>query len=131
MENAYCLSNNCLIFERKFRGSHFNPPSSTRKIKPNIIKKSFTRKHNNKFPIVASGSSFGDLFKISTFGESHGKGVGCVIDGIPPRLPITEEEIQYELDRRRPGQSKITTPRKESDTCEILSGKLNFKLKLF
>jgi chorismate synthase len=68
------------------------------------------------------GNTFGHLFRITTFGESHGGGVGVVIDGCPPRLAITPEEIQAELDRRRPGQSKITTPRKESDRCEILSG---------
>ncbi|MGF1483619.1 MAG: chorismate synthase [Opitutales bacterium] len=67
-------------------------------------------------------NSFGKLFTITTFGESHGGGVGVVIDGCPPRLPITAEEIQFELDRRRPGQSEITTPRKEADTVEILSG---------
>jgi len=67
-------------------------------------------------------SSFGHLFRITTFGESHGGGVGVVIDGCPPRLEISESEIQLELDRRRPGQSKITTPRQESDTCEIISG---------
>lgn len=67
-------------------------------------------------------SNFGHLFRISTFGESHGGGVGVVIDGCPPRLEISQVEIQQELDRRRPGQSKITTPRKETDTCEILSG---------
>ncbi|MEB3272611.1 MAG: chorismate synthase [Prochlorothrix sp.] len=68
------------------------------------------------------GNTFGHLFRITTFGESHGGGVGVVIDGCPPRLEITPEEIQQELDRRRPGQSKITTPRKETDTCEIISG---------
>jgi chorismate synthase len=68
------------------------------------------------------GNTFGHLFRITTFGESHGGGVGVVIDGCPPRLDISAEEIQWELDRRRPGQSKITTPRKEADTCEILSG---------
>lgn len=68
------------------------------------------------------GNSFGHLFRITTFGESHGGGVGVVIDGCPPRLEISEQEIQVELDRRRPGQSKITTPRKETDTCEIISG---------
>ena len=68
------------------------------------------------------GNTFGHLFRITTFGESHGGGVGVVIDGCPPRLAITAEEIQAELDRRRPGQSKITTPRKESDRCEIRSG---------
>jgi chorismate synthase len=68
------------------------------------------------------GNTFGHLFRITTFGESHGGGVGVVIDGCPPRLEISTEEIQVELDRRRPGQSKITTPRKEADTCEIISG---------
>ena len=68
------------------------------------------------------GNSFGTLFRISTWGESHGGGIGVVIDGCPPRLPISTEEIQFELDRRRPGQSEITTPRKESDTATIVSG---------
>jgi chorismate synthase len=68
------------------------------------------------------GSTFGHLFRITTFGESHGGGVGVTIDGCPPQLEISAEEIQAELDRRRPGQSKITTPRKETDTCEIVSG---------
>lgn len=68
------------------------------------------------------GSIFGQLFRISTFGESHGGGVGVVIEGCPPQVPITPDDIQVELDRRRPGQSKITTPRKEADRCEILSG---------
>ncbi|MEL7035180.1 MAG: chorismate synthase [Cyanobacteria bacterium J06592_8] len=68
------------------------------------------------------GNSFGHLFRITTFGESHGGGVGVVIDGCPPKLAIDTAEIQTELDRRRPGQSKITTPRKETDTCEIISG---------
>jgi chorismate synthase len=73
-------------------------------------------------PGITMGNSFGQLFKISTFGESHGGGVGVTIDGCPPQIEISAAEIQFELDRRRPGQSKITTPRKESDTCEILSG---------
>ncbi|HEY9783700.1 MAG TPA: chorismate synthase [Leptolyngbyaceae cyanobacterium] len=68
------------------------------------------------------GNTFGHLFRVTTFGESHGGGVGVIIDGCPPRLSISPEEIQWELDRRRPGQSKITTPRKEADKCEILSG---------
>jgi chorismate synthase len=67
-------------------------------------------------------STFGALFRISTWGESHGGGVGVVVDGCPPKLPIDIEAIQYELDRRRPGQSRIVTQRKESDTVEILSG---------
>ncbi|HEX2854231.1 MAG TPA: chorismate synthase [Opitutaceae bacterium] len=67
-------------------------------------------------------NSFGKLFTISTWGESHGPAVGVVVDGCPPRLPITAEEIQVELDRRRPGQSDIVTPRKEDDRVEILAG---------
>jgi chorismate synthase len=67
-------------------------------------------------------NTFGHLFRITTWGESHGGGVGVVIDGCPPRVPLTEADIQVDLDRRRPGQSKIVTPRKESDTCRILSG---------
>nr|WP_199079957.1 chorismate synthase [Pedobacter sp. ASV19] len=69
-----------------------------------------------------AGNTFGQLFKISTFGESHGKAIGVIIDGCPSQLPIDMEFIQSELDKRRPGQSKITTQRKESDTVEILSG---------
>jgi chorismate synthase len=69
-----------------------------------------------------AGNTFGQLFKITTFGESHGGGVGVVVDGCPPGLEITHEEIQKELDRRKPGQSDITTPRKEQDVIHILSG---------
>ena len=68
------------------------------------------------------GSSFGKLFTISTWGESHGGGVGVVIDGCPPNLPLSAEEVQAELDRRRPGQSDIVTPRKEDDKVTIVSG---------
>ena len=67
-------------------------------------------------------SHFGQVFRISTFGESHGGGVGVVIDGCPPRLPLSEADLQRDLDRRRPGQSDIVTPRKEADRCRILSG---------
>ena len=68
------------------------------------------------------GNTFGQLFRVTTFGESHGGGIGVVIDGCPPKINISEAEIQRELDRRRPGQSKITTQRNEEDRCEILSG---------
>jgi chorismate synthase len=67
-------------------------------------------------------NTFGHLFRITTWGESHGGGVGVVVDGCPPRLELTEADIQPDLDRRRPGQSKIVTPRKESDLVQILSG---------
>ncbi len=72
-------------------------------------------------------SSLGTLFRISTWGESHGPGVGVVIDGCPPRVALSAQDIQRELDRRRPGQSKIVTPRKEDDVAEILSGVLEGK----
>jgi len=68
------------------------------------------------------GNTFGRFFRITTWGESHGGGVGVVIDGCPPRLALSETDIQPDLDRRRPGQSRIVTPRKESDTVQILSG---------
>ncbi len=69
-----------------------------------------------------SGSTFGTFFKISTWGESHGKALGVVIDGCPAGLPLIEEDIQQYLDRRKPGQTNISTPRKEDDLVEILSG---------
>ena len=68
------------------------------------------------------GNSFGKIFKVNTFGESHGGAVGVILDGCPPRLELDIEQIQNELDRRKPGQSQITTPRKEEDKLEILSG---------
>ncbi len=68
------------------------------------------------------GSTFGQLFRISTFGESHGGAVGVVVDGCPPRLALDVAEIQRDLDRRKPGQSHLTTPRQEADQVEILSG---------
>jgi chorismate synthase len=68
------------------------------------------------------GSSTGKIFRLSTFGESHGGAVGVVLDGCPPRLRIDPELIQHDLDRRRPGQSKLTTPRQEADRVQILSG---------
>ena len=73
-----------------------------------------------QYPLM--GNTFGQLFRVTTFGESHGGGIGVVIDGCPPRIEISEAEIQRELDRRRPGQSKLTTQRKEEDRCELLSG---------
>lgn len=69
-----------------------------------------------------SHNSFGHLFRITTWGESHGPTIGCVVDGCPPNLQITAEEIQAYLDKRKPGQSRFTTQRKEPDKVEILSG---------
>lgn len=71
---------------------------------------------------MAAGSTLGNLFRITTWGESHGKAVGVVVDGCPAGLPLCEEDIQVYLDRRKPGQSKFTTQRKEEDLVEILSG---------
>ncbi|HEX2037692.1 MAG TPA: chorismate synthase [Chloroflexota bacterium] len=68
------------------------------------------------------GNTFGRLFSVTTWGESHGRAIGAVVDGCPPRLPLSEADIQPELDRRAPGQSRIVTQRKESDTVQILSG---------
>jgi len=70
-------------------------------------------------------SSFGRAFRVTTFGESHGGGVGCIIDGVPPCMPLVEADIQSQLDRRRPGQSALTTARNESDRVKILSGTEN------
>ena len=69
-----------------------------------------------------ASNSFGHIFKFTSFGESHGKAIGCIVDGIPPLVPIEEKDIQSYLNRRKPGQSKFVTQRKESDTVEILSG---------
>ena len=68
------------------------------------------------------GNTFGKIYKISTYGESHGKSIGVIIDGCPSGIEIDTNYIQSELDRRKPGQSKITTPRKENDLIEVLSG---------
>ena len=69
-----------------------------------------------------SFNTFGHLFRVTTFGESHGPAIGCVVDGCPPRIPLTEADIQPYLDRRRPGQSRFTTQRQEPDAVKILSG---------
>lgn len=68
------------------------------------------------------GNTIGTLFRVTTFGESHGVALGCVIDGCPPGIPLSEEDVQHELDRRKPGQSQLTTPRQEGDRVKILSG---------
>ena len=69
-----------------------------------------------------SFNSFGHLFRVTTFGESHGVAIGCVVNGCPPLIPLEAEEIQRDLDRRRPGQSRFTTQRQEPDVVKILSG---------
>ena len=69
-----------------------------------------------------SFNSFGHMFRVTTFGESHGPALGCVVDGCPPGIPLTVADIQKDLDRRRPGTSKFVTQRREPDTVQILSG---------
>jgi chorismate synthase len=69
-----------------------------------------------------SHNTFGHLFRVTTFGESHGAAIGCVVDGCPPKIPLTAADIQHDLDRRRPGQSRFTTQRREPDEVKILSG---------
>src|SRR6201988_3162648 len=69
-----------------------------------------------------SFNTFGHLFRVTTLGESHGPAIGCVVDGCPPLIPLTEDDIQPYLDKRRPGQSRFTTQRQEADRVQILSG---------
>jgi chorismate synthase len=69
-----------------------------------------------------SGNTFGTLFTVTSFGESHGPAIGCVVDGCPPGMALSAEDIQPFLDKRKPGQSKFTTQRRENDAVEILSG---------
>src|SRR5918997_4710217 len=69
-----------------------------------------------------AGNSFGTLFRFTSWGESHGPAIGVVIDGVPPRIPLAEADIQHWLDKRRPGQSRFTTQRREPDAVKILSG---------
>src|SRR3984893_7159822 len=69
-----------------------------------------------------SFNTFGHMFRVTTFGESHGAAIGCVVDGCPPKIPLSAADIQRDLDRRRPGQSRFTTQRREPDEVRILSG---------
>uniref|UniRef100_A0A2P2JEX1 Chorismate synthase n=1 Tax=Rhizophora mucronata TaxID=61149 RepID=A0A2P2JEX1_RHIMU len=99
-----------------------SPPSEFGKLSISTVRISFGSRTPKNLQICAAGSTFGNYFRVTTFGESHGGGVGCIIDGCPPRIPLSEDDLQVDLDRRRPGQSRITTPRKETDTCKISSG---------
>lgn len=83
------------------------------------------RNTNNNKLYMGTGNVQGKIFRISTFGESHGTGVGVIIDGCPPRIPLSVIDIQGELNRRKPGQSRLTTPRDEDDIAEIMSGTYN------
>ncbi|XP_031105759.1 chorismate synthase 1, chloroplastic-like isoform X1 [Ipomoea triloba] len=83
----------------------------------------FSARRKRRLEVVkAAGNTYGTHFRVTTFGESHGLGIGCVIDGCPPRLPLTQADVQLHLNRRKPGQNQITTPRQEQDTCQISSG---------
>lgn len=106
------------------RGSSLvSPPSSDlRKLSISSVNFAFRSRSSRSLQIQAAGSTYGNHFRVTTFGESHGGGVGCIVDGCPPRIPLSESDLQFDLDRRRPGQSRITTPRKETDTCTIQSG---------
>src|SRR5262249_5314758 len=84
-----------------------------------MVTRATTAPHGRK---VMSHNTFGHLFRVTTFGESHGVALGCVVDGCPPRIPLTAADIQPFLDKRRPGQSRFTTQRREPDTVKILSG---------
>ena len=72
-------------------------------------------------------NNLGKIFNFTTWGESHGRAIGCVVDGVPSQIPLNPEDIQFYLNKRRPGQSKFTTQRKEKDEVEILSGVFNGK----
>ena len=74
-----------------------------------------------------ASNAFGKIFQFSTWGESHGNAIGGVVDGVPPLIPIVEEDIQYYMDKRKPGQSRFTTQRKEPDKVKILSGVIENK----
>ena len=80
------------------------------------------RQHGTQGGSILSGNTFGNLFAVTNFGESHGPAIGCVIDGCPPGMGLSEADIQGDLDRRRPGSSKFVTQRNEPDAVEILSG---------
>ena len=115
---------NLVCDERTPLGPRFIESPFTRagelKVCPSAQNRQCTRTRGESRPMP--GNTFGHLFRVTTFGESHGPAVGCVIDGCPPDIPIDFEQIQQALDRRRPGQSKLVTPRNEADRVECLSG---------
>ncbi|XP_028782126.1 chorismate synthase, chloroplastic [Neltuma alba] len=111
------------IFSKSFLSGTFSSFNSDgRQLSSAVVQISVRPGAPKRLQIQAAGSTYGNYFRVTTYGESHGGGVGCVIDGCPPRLPLSEADMQEDLDRRRPGQSRITTPRKETDTCKIFSG---------
>ncbi|CAA3026864.1 chorismate synthase 1, chloroplastic [Olea europaea subsp. europaea] len=119
---AYTISIKPFLGAPSSDGSSLGFLQSSSKLYIPCLRLPARRSQSKRLEIQAAGSSYGTYFRVTTFGESHGGGVGCVIDGCPPRLPLSEADMQVDLDRRRPGQSRITTPRKETDTCRIASG---------
>ncbi|KDP45105.1 hypothetical protein JCGZ_18547 [Jatropha curcas] len=115
-------SSSSSLASKPFFGASKLDDSCLRKFSISTVQISFLPRTPKKLQIHAAGSTFGTHFRVTTFGESHGGGVGCIVDGCPPRIPLSEDDLQFDLDRRRPGQSRITTPRKETDTCRISSG---------
>ncbi|XP_022860923.1 chorismate synthase 1, chloroplastic-like [Olea europaea var. sylvestris] len=119
---AYTISTKPFLGAPSSDGSSLGFLQSSSKLYIPCLRLPARRSQSKRLEIQAAGSSYGTYFRVTTFGESHGGGVGCVVDGCPPRLPLSEADMQVDLDRRRPGQSRITTPRKETDTCRIASG---------
>ncbi|KAJ4868464.1 hypothetical protein Rs2_49990 [Raphanus sativus] len=117
---ASSLTSKSILGSTKPGSSSLSP--DLRRLSSPAVQISIRTQNKKNLQIQATGSSYGTHFRVSTFGESHGGGVGCIIDGCPPRIPLSESDLQFDLDRRRPGQSRITTPRKETDTCRISSG---------
>src|SRR5207253_4585162 len=97
------------------------PGRAPPRLRPGSPPGAYTFRHLPGYPRRV-GNTWGRLFRVTTWGESHGAGIGAVIDGCPPRLPLSEADIQPDLDRRAPGQSALVTQRKETDTVKILSG---------
>src|SRR6266853_540658 len=102
----------------------------TSQVKPGHDERKFDPFNGARYHTAQSGdlelkmsfNTFGHMFRVTTFGESHGIAIGCVVDGCPPLIPLTSEDIQHDLDRRRPGQSRFTTQRQEADAVKILTG---------
>ena len=97
-------------------------PSSEARYHTLTIRNDADCRRNDRTQSTMSFNTFGHMFRVTTFGESHGIAIGCVVDGCPPLIPLTNEDIQRDLDRRRPGQSRFTTQRQEADAVKILSG---------
>ena len=98
------------------------PPHRHRSINAHTLINARPARHITDGFVIMTHNSYGHLFRVTTWGESHGPAIGCTIDGCPPQIPLALEDIQGELDRRRPGKSRFVTQRRETDTVQILSG---------